>query len=265
MKIPVVLITNEGFAPYCATVMASILRNSVANTEVSFYILTTGLPQVIKDRFYGLKEIKECSVEFVHINREDFNGFPICHHIQVESYYRFKLFSSFPDLNKVLYLDSDVVVLGDLTDLFEINIDEYCAGMAIDAVKNIGEIIPNVNKKLHRPPNSDYFNSGVMLVNLKKCREYNIEQKLFEWVNGNREKLTWADQDVLNVVLSGLIKEIPEEFNVQLSFRNTNVRLAELSEPKTIHYCGANKPWNTKGMFLSEHFWENYYPFCAVQ
>ena len=265
MKIPVVLITNEGFAPYCATAMASILRNTVANTEVSFYILTAGLSQTAKDKLYGLKSIKECSIEFVQINRDEFKHLPVCHHIQLESYYRFKLFSSFPHLDKVLYFDSDIVVLGDVAEIFSINIDEYCVGMAIDAVKNIGTIIANINKKLGKQPSSDYYNAGVMLVNLKKCRELDIEQKLFEWAKGNSEKLTWADQDVINVVMSGLIKEIPEEFNVQLSFRTTNVRLAELGEPKAIHYCGAHKPWNTRGMFLSEHFWENYYPFCAVQ
>lgn len=264
MRIPVALITDENFAPYCATAMASILRHAGSDAELSFHILTAGLSQTVKDKFNGLKEIKDCSINFIGIDRGEFRGLPQCHHIPVESYYRFKLFSLFPELEKVIYLDSDIVVLGDIGEIFKIDIDDYCAGMVKDAVNNMGEIIPNVNRKLLRPPYSDYYNAGLMLINLKKCREENIEQKLFEWAEGNTEKLTWADQDVINVVLSHKIKAIPEKYNVQLSYRNTNVKLSELDDVKMVHYCGPQKPWNFRGLFLSEHFWENFYPFMTV-
>ncbi len=264
MKIPIALITDENFAPYCATTMASVLRNAGKDTELSFYILTEGLSQTVKDKFNELRAIKECSIDYILINKDDFRGLPKCHHIPVESYYRFKLFSSLPDLDKVLYLDSDMVVLGDVGEIFNINIDNYYAGMVIDAVKNLGTIISDAKIKLQMPIESEYFNAGVMLVNLAKCREYNIGQQLFEWAKNNISKLTWADQDVINVVMNGYIKELPEKYNVQLSYRTTNVRLSELDEIKVIHYCGSYKPWNMRGMFLSEHFWDNYYPFMTV-
>lgn len=259
MEIPIALITDETFAPYCATAIASVLRNTESNTELSFYILTAGLSQIVKEKLNGLKSIKDCSINFVHINRDDFKGLSQCYHIPVESYYRFKLFSLFPELDRLLYLDSDIVVIKDIGELFNIDIAKHYVAMVSDAAKRIGSVVSDVKAKLQIPSDSDYFNAGVMLVNLKKCREHNIEQRLFEWARENQDRITWADQDVINVVMNRAIKELPEQYNVQLTCPDP-----ALVERKVIHYCGPNKPWNTRGMFLSEYFWEHYYPFMVV-
>ena len=264
----VALMTNEDFAPYCATAIASVLRNVGKDTELSFHILTSGLSQEVKGKFYGLKAIKDCAINFVHVNKDDFKDLPLSSAnklIPIESYYRFNLFLGFPELDKILYLDGDMVVLGDITELFNINIDGYCLGMVKDAMINVGSIIHNVKHRLQMPPDSNYFNNGVMLINLKECRKHGAYEKLFSWARNNKDKLVWMDQDTVNAALHDKIKEIPEKYNIQLTYRNNHVALNEVEGREVIHYAGPQKPWNTRGMFLSEHFWENYYPFMAIQ
>lgn len=258
MKIPIALITDERFAPYCATTIASVLNNSQEETEFDFYILTGGLSQTVKEKFNGLKAIKDCSINIISIDIDNFKGLPKCNHIPIESYFRFKLFSLLDGLDKVIYLDSDMIVLGDIEGLFNTNIDNYYAGMVIDTVKEVGTVLNEVKQKLQFPVNSDYFNAGVMVINLNKCREDHIESKLFDWAKRNYDKLTWADQDVINVIMHGLIKKLPSKYNIQLTAYKPN------AEKEIIHYCGPDKPWNNKGMPLSEYFWNNFYPFMTI-
>jgi lipopolysaccharide biosynthesis glycosyltransferase len=264
MEIPVVLITDEVFAPYCATAMASVLRNAGDDTEISFHILTEGLSQIVKDKFSGLKYIKDCDINYNIINKEEFSDLPVYYHIPLSSYYRLKLFSMFPNYDKLIYLDSDSVVLENIKELFDIDIDNYYAGMVLDIVRKDGMRVDELIKKLQLPSDSKYFNAGLILVNLKKCREHSIGDKIIKWAKHNKEKLTWADQDTINVVMNGLIKELPDKYNIQLWFYNTNARRSEIDGKAIIHYCGPEKPWNNKRMFLSEHFWENYYPLMEI-
>jgi FkbM family methyltransferase len=253
-KIPVVFSTDENYAPYCATAIASILKNSEKSTEFEFYVLTTKLSKEIQYKFNELIKIKDCSINFIFINKDDFKACPITRYFALENYLKFKLSSALPNFDKILYLDSDTIILEDISDLFNTNIDRYYSGMVINATV---EVETRENEFRLGLPHGYYFNSGVMLVNSKKWREENIEQKLFEWTKENEEKIHWVDQDVINVVLNGFIKELREQYNVQVHFYNNEEAFAKLEEKMHIvHYSGPVKPWNIPEMFLSGYFWE---------
>ncbi|MDD3772988.1 MAG: glycosyltransferase, partial [Weeksellaceae bacterium] len=255
-KIPIVFSTNEEYAPYCTTTIASILSNAKENTELEFLILSTGLSQATKNKFEKLKKIKDCSMEFISVNKKDFMNCPISDHFSIETYFRFKLASFLPMHDKVIYLDSDMIVLKDLSELFETAIDNNYAAMVINSrTKNTPK---EYQSRLDMPVGMPYFNAGLMLINLYQWRKNAIEKKLFEWTKLNTNKIRWVDQDVINVVLGGFIKEVPEIFNLQLTCykdKETLASFAKIEELAIIHYCGPTKPWNEKEMFLSEYFW----------
>ncbi len=253
--IPIILSTDENYAPYCATTIASILTNSKKETELNFYILATNLSKETRNKFQELTKIKKCSIDFIIVDKNDFKHCPITHYFSIENYFRFKLASLFPNIDKVIYLDSDMIISKDVLDLFNTDIRNYYAGMILNA--STIEFLGSQLLRLELPLNSYYFNAGLMLLNLNKWRSDKIEQKLFEWAKNNREKIDFVDQDVLNVVLSGSIKKLPEKYNIQLSYYENEKKLSKLTENiHTIHYCGPTKPWNNKEMFLSEYFWK---------
>lgn len=255
ITIPIVLSTDENYAPYCATTITSILANSKKGDKLNFYILNTNLSSETKNKFKELKKIKNCSIDFLTINENHFNNCPISHHFSIETYFRFKLTSLFPNIDKLIYLDCDMVVLKDVADIFNINIEDYYAGMVTDTV-----IKHNLNTECARlglSSNSYYFNAGLMVVNLKKWRNERIEEKFFKWVKKNRKKIKYVDQDVLNVVLNGFIKKLPEKYNVQLTYYKRRKKLLNLiNDIYIVHYCGPEKPWSKKEMYLSEYFWK---------
>jgi lipopolysaccharide biosynthesis glycosyltransferase len=255
-KIPIVLSTDENYAPYCATTIASVLKSSKEDSDLSFYILTAKLSEKTKEKFQELKKIKDCSIDFIDVDKDAFKNCPTPHHFTPEAYFRFKLPSLFPDTNKILYLDCDMIILTDLSDLFKVDIEGNYAAMALDASTKLN---PEVNqKRLNLSSNSLYFNTGLVIFNLKKWREEDIEKKLFKWTRENKEKILWVDQDVMNVVFSGSIKELPEKYNVQLNFYEDEKSLVRLKEKMSVlHYCGTKKPWNDVDMFLSEYFWQH--------
>jgi lipopolysaccharide biosynthesis glycosyltransferase len=253
-KIPIVFSTDENYAPYCAAAIASVLINSDPSTEFVFYILTTNLSLKVQYNFNKLINIKKCSINFILINKYDFISCPINQYFTLESYFRFKLSSLLPNFDKILYLDCDMIILEDILDLFNTNIEGYYAGMVLDRLTEI-ELREFVSRLglLH----SHYYNAGLMLVNSKKWREDNIEQKLFRWTIENKEKIIWVDQDVINVVFNGFIKDLPEKYNIQGHFYNNKESVFKLKEDMIIvHYTGSEKPWNNAEMFLSKYFWE---------
>ena len=254
-KIPIVLSTDENYAPYCATTIASILKNSKKETELEFHILSAGLPKKTKEKFQELKKIKDCSLNFVTVNKDNFVDCPTSHHFTIESYFRFKLSSLLPNIEKVLYLDCDIIVLDDLGSLFEQDLDDYSTAMVLDASMKLPST--DNQKRLGIPQDGNYFNTGVALVNLKKWREKNAEEVLFKWTRKNREKIMWVDQDAINVVFHDSIKKLPEKYNIQMNhYRGKEMLGNLLNEMVVIHFCGAEKPWNRSGIYLSEYFWE---------
>jgi lipopolysaccharide biosynthesis glycosyltransferase len=254
-KIPLVYATDENYAPYCATSIASVLKNSKINTEFIFYILAEEMSEETKKKFQALKKIKDCSIYFITIDKEQFRRCPISHHFSIETYFKFSIASLLQDVDKVLYLDCDVIILEDLSEFFSTDIEDFYVGMVSDAI--IGSASGADQKRLGLAENSEYFNAGLIIMNLKKWREEDIEKKLLKWTEENSEKIMWVDQDVMNVVFKGFIKKLPEEYNVQLNYYDSREKLGDVKgKLKVVHYCGKGKPWNNKDMFLADYFWK---------
>jgi lipopolysaccharide biosynthesis glycosyltransferase len=76
-KIPVVFSTDDNYAPYCATAIASVLKNSEPSTEFEFYILTANLSKEIQYKFNALTKIKNCSINFIYVKQDEFKDCPV--------------------------------------------------------------------------------------------------------------------------------------------------------------------------------------------
>ena len=254
--IPVVFACNNNFTQHLCSTMSSIIENSAPDEEFKFYILNTKKNlNYLNKRIISKYNKNKARVIYITLdNRADmFNNMPLtksCKHISIETYYRFLLADLFPFYEKIIYLDCDTTVLTSLTKLYDTDINGYYCGVVSDVLAKDSMIRLNLDK---------YFNAGVMLVNLDKWRRDGIQQKLFEYVEKNSDKILWVDQDVLNVVLQDGIKYIDKRWNAQVGeyehcyssgFNDIG------KEAYILHYIGCSKPWQpgSKNPFREVYF-----------
>lgn len=239
--------SDDNYAMPTGTAIASILKNAAKEDELSIYIIESGITQQNKDKILALKSIKDCNIQFVPASNCDFSQYAkvtTCPHITIPAYYRLKVASLFPHLDKILYLDGDLVVKKSLKELYNENITDYiCAGVRV--IRD--EKGKDVYDKLH-------VNSGVLLFNLKKMREENTEEVLAKYAIKNIDNIKNGDQDIINFALEGKIKEIDSKYNIQTC---NCYYISDYSMDYTIiHYIGPTKPWKFGSFmpFKSEFF-----------
>ncbi|MGN0031855.1 MAG: glycosyltransferase [Candidatus Gastranaerophilaceae bacterium] len=248
--INICLSSDNNYSQYAGVVIASVLLNLNNDDYVKFYILDGGIDDNNKEKILSLKNIKQCEINFVPIDEKLFESYKTIGthaYISLSTYYRLKLASLLPFIDKILYLDCDIIVKENISELFNTDIEDfYAAGVVDTAMKSSGWVpkLENDNK---------YFNAGVLLFNLAKIRQDNIEQKFEEYTKKEFENIKVGDQQILNVVCQGKIKEINSEWNVQSS--NFVNRSDYTNTPKIVHYIGKQKPW----IFGSMNFWKNLY------
>jgi len=222
--------------------IASMLSNARADESIKFYILCSDLNYEAQKQIETLRKIKQFEIEYIKVNNSDFSELPMlkekggnyaAYHVTKPTYYRFKLPDLLKNLNKVLYLDCDAIIKGNLEPLFMLDLKDYSAAAVIDA---------DFEKEAERLGLSRYFNAGVMLINLEYWRENNISSKLFDFARLNKEKIIWQDQDILNSVLKNTIFEMPEIWNYQY-FQYETPSPEAAAKSVILHLAGRFKPW----------------------
>lgn len=237
--------SDDKYAPYMGISILSVLKSSDNVDKYFFHILDGGISA--KNRAY-LKRLTQ-NINFYSVDSSFFEGFePNRPYISVNAYYRF-LIPDFLDENidKCLYLDGDTMVLADLSDLFSEQIDGYCA-LVVEDEGSINQI-----NRLGLPVSNNYFNSGVMLMNLKELRRFDFKNDCMNFYRNNKEIICLEDQDVLNCVLNGKCRFISLKYNannriftgneLENSYKPNDIADAT-QNPVILHFTDRIKPWN---------------------
>ncbi len=231
-RINICLSCDENYAKHAGVVIASILAHSSADEDIHIYILDGNISKNSKEKILSLKSIKRCSIEFVEVNERDFEEYKgISNHsyISIPTFYRLKLASLLPTVDKVIYLDCDVAVCSSLKELFNTDLKENVFGGVLDI-------------DLHLRNNPNYINASVLLMDLNKVRELNIENKFYNYAKENFDNIQLADQGIINAVLTDKILIIDSKFNVQ---SECFIRRSSFTkDPAIVHFIGSQKPWH---------------------
>jgi lipopolysaccharide biosynthesis glycosyltransferase len=267
-NIPVFLASNNKFAPFVATTVASILDHT--DSFVEFYILDSGISAQNRAKIERLKErFSNFSIKFVDVDcNKLFKNWPELKHISKDMYSRFLIPQILPTAEKVIYSDIDVAFVGDIRKLFDVdmqnNVLAAVAEYRIEAEKGIKE----TNKRLDLPVENRYFASGLLIINSRLWNEQKISEKLFK-VTGElaaAHKLKYPDQDALNKVFFGAYQPLDKMFCVFPKHWRTNFsyqNIEELKENSVIyHFAGTDKPWYNKNVASAAEFWQ-YVPQTA--
>lgn len=178
-------------------------------------------------------------------------------HISTETYYRILLPNILPRaLKKVLYLDCDLIINSDLGRLWDHKVDVFAVGAVFDYKAQFRK------NELNIPINYDYFNAGVLLINLEFWRVNNFVFKLLQFVRENSDKLLYHDQDAINAIMYDKVTYLPINWNVQsamFDLLEQDGKLVDaIEDPYIIHFTGATKPWHVSSTSPYKHKYLNY-------
>lgn len=267
-EINVCFLTDDGYAMPTCIAMKSMLDNKNKNTKYNIYILSTSLSEHNTVKF---KELNSVDFEVKIVNLEDkykdfyMNGVSA----SPTAIYKFSIPEILSDLDKVIYLDGDIIVNSDLLELYNYKIGKNYIG----AVKDINGALKRHYKAFIKK-GIFYFNSGVMIMNLKQMRKDKITEKLIDYrLNGYNELM---DQDALNYVLRNKTCELPFKYNTQTMITAINKKAPELKKfieiPKDsknyddiinnsliLHYSLKNKPWKSQNGYKFDKWLYYYY------
>lgn len=236
-------VTND-WLEHTFTVICSVLSNSDNSSEFRFFIMSDIPVEEFNKRFSDiLSKLRvinnrfEC--EYIMMDNSEFDGVVHDSRVGISAYYRLKL-GSMVNVDKILYLDSDIVVLKDISTLWNYDTEKFYIGAVEDKYSAL------MGWRAGLQENEIYINSGVLLMNLKKFREDNLEEKIFEKLREDNND--YSDQDVLNYICKGKILYLPLKYNLMLTVDDENSfpeRKAEyqdsLKVPVVLHY--SIKPW----------------------
>lgn len=246
-KINIALGMTPNWMPYAQVTVASILDNASANDEYRFFIMSSEFSAESKANFLKLKTIKNCDFDFIVMNEKDFEG-AIHDWLGISSSYRLKL-ASITNEKKVLYLDTDIITVKDIAELYNIDVSDYYLGAIEDKMGYY------MKKRVNLEDDKKFINGGVQLLNLEKFREDSIEEKIFSRL---RENHIYTDQDVVNDICRDKILYLPLKYNFMPSATYSQ-RKGEaqscLEDPFVLHY--SVKPWRNNQITCAE-YWNKY-------
>lgn len=246
--INIIFSSDNNYAQHLGVTLISLLinfKNKKYNLIIN--ILDGGISEENKINIKSIVNKYDVKVMFFLMDKKTFTNCPEIRHLKLAAYYRILIPEIIPEnIKKVIYLDSDIAVIGDISKLFEQNINNYFIG----AVKEISQ--EEVLKVWGDDGVTKYFNSGVLLINLEKWRQYKISDKVFDFINKNKIKIKWADQDALNVILANQWFELENRFNLQVSGNYKK----EKTDIIIVHYVGPIKPWHFSYFnYYSKYYW----------
>lgn len=228
---------DESFAPHCSAMLTSCLDHDEIETV---YALVDVLAPATRRRFARHLERHGVRCVFLDIGQHDLAGMPVFGHVSKMTYARLLADLVLPDeIERILYLDSDVVVTDSLVDLWRADL----AGCAVGAVVNPGA---GHIARLGMSPGASYFNAGVLLIDLPLVREAGLWRAARDYLAAYPERVIFHDQDALNVALEGGWAALDVKWNAR--FRphgGTWLPVgSQNSPPRIVHFDGAGlKPW----------------------
>lgn len=252
----VVFATDERYAQHCLVALTSLVEH---NEDVLCFIITARLPKEIISIFEQCSTKYGFVLKWVTISETFVSNFPLppnkdLSHISLAAYYRLFLAELLPqNIDKVIYLDCDIIVNDSLSELW--NIDTNGRALAVCEPGDIDFAIGNkVYERLDIPRSYNYFNSGVLVFNLKYFRENNIQKILIDFCKKYHNRIVYHDQDVLNGVLFRETIYFGERFNMQRTHANSDNDYA-FNNPAIIHFSSTPKPWD----YGCRHLFRYYY------
>lgn len=266
-EVRIVFAVNDLFIPPFGVALHSLIRHSDKNRQYKIFVLNEGIGS---GHWKKVKSMEQPNIAIESVNVSEWmreHRIPTVNHLSKETTFRLLIPTLFPQYEKVLYLDSDLLIRRDVAELFDMDLEDAIFGASIARLFRWSHLYITEELSLRA---EEYFNCGVLVINNRLLGESDICGKGMRMLEEKRYPT--QDQDVLNILCqspehAGKVKFIDGRWNVEwhhLNEEDTDVYIDTVREgtldyvkdPFIIHYTGAKKPWNHPELELAEYFWQ---------
>lgn len=277
MSIPVVaFVADDHYAMPLAAAIASVIANLNREKILNVFIVDGGVSRTKKDRIAQLEYRKRVNIKWLKPSKSHFNILKSLPYGYVGKTCYHKMFLPEllgPEYPRIVYLDSDVIVEADITDLWESDLGENYV-LAVQDLINPSVSSPCGLKnwsQLNRRADDELFNTGVLVINAARWQMEDISYRLVEYLRSNYRYVQLCDQDAMNAVFRNKWGRLNIRWNV-LPFMKKSGRHSLLSKKShedfimhahVLHYCGSSKPWNARCRHLRRDRFFHYLDMTA--
>lgn len=244
----VVCAADDAYAMPLAVMLRSLMENLGEGHEVDIWILYDGIGAVNRWRVQRSMPFPNARIHWIPVRNSLLANVPVFGHVTLATYYRLLIPAALPqEVRRVLYLDVDIVVKGDVSAIFQDPRIDGCPLLAVEEPKWQSDTSVLHRIELGMRPESMYLNAGVLFLNLDEWRRMDWAAKIISFLNDPQTKtvIKWHDQDGLNVVLEGLWGRLGREWNTRVDPADGMSLPAEpLKRAQLIHFASAIKPWS---------------------
>ncbi len=253
---PIVLACDEAYAMPLATTLRSMVESNQNHWPFNIYILSNNFSSQTKSKILQSLCDGSATINWIQVDSRLFNAFSTLDHVSKMTYARLLIPNALPDnVSKVLYLDADILVIDDLTDLFRTDLKDTALGAVLDRAEPwLKADKPSVNKV---PRVQHYFNAGVLYINLDYWRNERISEKALDYLQQNPQT-PFSDQDALNFACDGLWKRLDDRWNFQDHLMTEISDLQAEKRPAIVHFITAAKPWNYNIPNINAKFYDTF-------
>lgn len=268
-QVPIVFLTDNNYVVPTAAAIQSVLEHYTGSEKLAVHVICAGVSPENKVLFMKFNsdrvEVGIVDTDNTSLSQYNEDGY----YVTATGLLKFCIPRLLPQYDKILYLDGDILVQKDITEMFKIDVDGYYTAAVADMAAMEAPSL-RFHQRLHR---IRYFNSGVLLLNAKRIRESGTEQKLFE-IKKIHPEYQCMDQDVFNDVFHDEVKYLPPKWNAMIYnfqrydfgpdkiniFYNTDYSsLKELIEDAyLIHLTNEFKPWKYSDAFMAQEWMETF-------
>lgn len=251
--IPIFFACDNQYTKYTMVAMKSMIENASKEYTYHMHILHTDVSAAMQER---VKELENANTRIyfddVTERLAKLDGeLPVRDYYSHTTYYRLFIPDMYPQYDKAIYIDSDTITIGDISKLYEQNIDGYYVAGVRDQVVIQDETFGEYVEKVLGLDRHAYFNAGMLLMNCKVFREENLLQKFIQLLNIYTFVVA-QDQDYLNIICKDQVLWLDASWNTEV-FGELPCKEEDI---QILHYNMASKPWHYEGFRLSEHFWK---------
>lgn len=251
--VPIFFACDDNFVKYTIVSLYSIIKNASKDRKYNVHVLNGGLSDEMKIK---LSELKNDNFEIFFNDVTEYlktisDKLPIRDYYSKSTYYRMFIADMFPEYSKAIYIDSDTIVQGDISELFDTEIgDSYVGGCHEQAMVQVNEYGTYVERVVG-VSRYNFFNAGLLLINCDQFRKHSVSEKFGEYLHAYDFVVT-QDEDYLNLICKDHVFWLDSRWNTEVF----GVIPYPIEEAKIIHYIMTSKPWHYADCRHGDLFWK---------
>ena len=252
--IPIFYACDDAFVKYTIVSLRSMIENASKEFDYKIYILNTNISEEMQDALYALSN-DNFEVIFTNVTEylENVNKeLPIRHYYSKTTYYRFFISEMFPEYDKAIYIDSDTIVLGDISELYNTEIGDCYVGACHEQAMEQVDVYGTYAERVVGVSRHNFFNAGLMLINTKQFREKQV-LKRFIYHLGEYNFVVTQDEDYLNLICKDHVYWLDQKWNTELT--DGLEYSYDYRDAYILHYIMVNKPWHYTDCRGADIYW----------